>query len=57
MPFASSKKKGDEHDGMWAEVAKFNQLLDYKIRLDNAEQSKKKVELQKEYLDVQIKAK
>ena len=42
---------------MWAEVAKFNQLLDYKIRLDNAEQSKKKVELQKEYLDVQIKAK
>ena len=57
MPFTSNRKKGDDHEGMWAEVAKFNQLLDYKIRLDNAEQTKKKVELQKEYLDVQIKAK
>ena len=45
MPFTSNRKKGDDHEGMWAEVAKFNQLLDYKIRLDNAEQTKKKVEL------------
>ena len=37
MPFTSIRKKADDQDGMWAEVAKFNQLLDYKIRLDNAE--------------------
>ena len=47
----------DDKESAWAEVAKFNQLLDYKIKLDNAEEAKKKVELQKEYLDVQLRAK
>ena len=47
----------EEKEAAWAEVAKFNELLDYKIKLDNAEEARKKVELQKEYLDVQLRAK
>ena len=53
-PYTSIKNK--EECGPWAEIAKFNQLLDYKIRLDNAEESKRKVTLQREFLDVQIRA-
>ena len=35
----------EDKESAWAEVAKFNQLLDYKIKLDNAEEAKKKVEI------------
>ena len=51
-PAASNRSMvSEEKEAAWAEVAKFNELLDYKIKLDNAEESRRKVELQKEYLD------
>jgi len=30
------KRQSDEEDEPWAEIAKFNQLLDIKIKLDEA---------------------
>ena len=46
-------KKNDKlaEDAPWAEVAKFNQLLDMKIRLDEASEAKRKANMQREYLD------
>ena len=45
-PAASNRSMvSEEKEAAWAEVAKFNELLDYKIKLDNAEESRKKVEL------------
>ena len=54
---SSRSMVSEQKEKAWAEAAKFNQLLDYKIQLDNAEEAKKKVNLQKEYLDVQLRAK
>ena len=39
------RKKVDEDDEPWAEVAKFNQLLDLKIRLDEASEMKRKANI------------
>ena len=45
-PAASNRSMAsEEKEAAWAEVAKFNELLDYKIKLDNAEEQRKKVEL------------
>ena len=54
---SSRSMVSEQKEKAWAEAAKFNQLLDYKIQLDNAEEAKKKVNLQKEYLDVQLRVK
>ena len=54
---SSRSMVSEQKEKAWAEAAKFNQLLDYKIQLDNAEEAKKKVNLQKEYLDVQLRSK
>ena len=54
---SSRSMASEQKEKAWAEAAKFNQLLDYKIQLDNAEEAKKKVNLQKEYLDVQLRVK
>ena len=38
-PAASNRSMvSEEKEAAWAEVAKFNELLDYKIKLDNAEE-------------------
>ena len=42
---------GDKEDEPWAEVAKFNKLLDIKIKLDEATEMKRKANMQKAYLD------
>ena len=42
---SSRSMVSEEKEKAWAEAAKFNQLLDYKIQLDNAEEAKKKVNL------------
>ena len=42
---------GDPEDEPWAEVAKFNKLLDIKIKLDEATEYKRKANMQKAYLD------
>ena len=56
---AAIRKKlvDSEEDEPWAEVAKFNQLLDLKIKLDEASDFKRKANVQKSYLDQQLKAK
>ena len=41
----------------WAEVARFNQLLDRKIKLDEASEFQRKANLQKVFLDSQLKQK
>ena len=43
------KNQGDEEP--WAEIARFNQLLDIKIKLDEATEQKRKADIQKAYLD------
>ena len=45
------KKPKDDEDEPWAEVAKFNQLLDMKIKLDEASEVKRKASMQRAYLD------
>ena len=39
------RKNVDEEDEPWAEVAKFNQLLDIKIKLDEASEMKRKANI------------
>ena len=51
------KKPQDDEDEPWAEVAKFNQLLDMKIKLDEASEVKGKASMQRAYLDQQIQLK
>ena len=49
---------GDKDDDEpWAEVAKFNKLLDIKIKLDEATELKRKANMQKAYLDQQVQLK
>jgi len=43
-------RRNDE-DEPWAEVAKFNQLLDKKIRLDETTEKTRKANMQRAYLD------
>ena len=45
------RKPQEEDDEPWAEVAKFNQLLDMKIKLDEASEMKRKASMQRAYLD------
>ena len=45
------RKLNEEEDEPWAEVAKFNQLLDMKIKLDEASEVKRKANIQRAYLD------
>ena len=45
------KKLNEEEDEPWAEVAKFNQLLEMKIKLDEASEQKRKANMQRAYLD------
>jgi len=37
--------KRNEEDEPWAEVAKFNQLLDMKIKLDEASEARRKADM------------
>ena len=39
------RKQNEEEDEPWAEVAKFNQLLDMKIKLDEASEHKRKANM------------
>ena len=49
---------GDKDDDEpWAEVAKFNKLLDIKIKLDEATELKRKANMQRAYLDQQVQLK
>ena len=49
------KNQADEEP--WAEIARFNQLLDIKIKLDEASEQKRKADIQKAYLDQQVRVK
>ena len=46
-----------EADEPWAEIARFNNLLDMKIKLDEASEVKRKHSIQKAYLDQQVQLK
>ena len=52
-----SRKGANDPDDPWDEVAKFNKLLDIKIKLDEASEQKRKVDIQRAYLDQQVQAK
>ena len=43
--------KNQSEEEPWAEIARFNQLLDIKIKLDEATEQKRKADIQKAYLD------
>ena len=45
------RRGNDPEEQKWAEVAKFNQLLDKKIKLDEASEFRRKANLQKMFLD------
>ena len=54
---SNERKSPDPNDEPWAEVAKFNKLLDIKIKLDEASEMKRKANMQKAYLDQQVQLK
>lgn len=45
QPAILLRKNVDEEEENWAEVAKFNQLLDIKIKLDEASEMKRKANI------------
>lgn len=47
----------DPEEQRWAEVARFNHLLDRKLKLEEVSESKRKAELQRKFLDSQIQVK
>lgn len=49
--YYKSVNKKDSEDEPWAEIARFNQLLDIKIKLDEASELKRKADQQRAYLD------
>ena len=46
--------KRNEEDEPWAEIAKFNKMLDIKNKLDEVNDNKRKADMQRAYLDQQI---
>lgn len=51
------RNRNEEAEEPWAEIARFNNLLEMKIKLDEASELKRKHNMQKAYLDQQVQMK